>query len=379
MLGRPVRVLITKPEKFVILASSYQLIRTLVVGTLFLAGCQSASTSNQAPTGRSVGLVGASVGRDGFATIVDAPPAPVILPETTPAPPPRLSENQRAAGEQFARVGQFQNEIRNEVQSLVGRLRQSEPQNFVDLYYENDGAPHVVFRFLRQPRETLGRYTRNPKFVAAKADYSKEELRAAHDFMWRTFQPDRVIQASAMRNKANRVEVDISVAEAEFRALVAKKGVTIPEAVTLRFLQSLPATLINIPLSPKIAPLIRIFLRDDRPAGILHSIMSQANVVLDDGCFRIKGGIHNTALAVFPLGAQIFIDREGYLAFGDGEKPGYARVAEELVFPGSIGEVSARELVEPIKRACGPGKVVKINGMNSAAAYRAGVVQTDNH
>ena len=168
--------------------------------------------------------------------------------------------------------------------------------------------------------------------------------------MWRVFGPDRVLESSGIAH--NRVDVRVWVTEAEFRALVQRKGVTLPEPVRLEFAAARPAAEVNGPLPDGIAPLVRIFPRDDRPLGVLHSINSMATVVLRDGCFRTTdaGG----ALVLFPLGVRLLIDAEGYLAFGTGE-PGYGRVGETLIFPGSIGEVTAPDLVDPIHAACGPG------------------------
>ena len=311
---------------------------------------------------------GALIGPDGFATIKSAAPAPFKPAE--PGEPPPLTAEQLAGHERFRRAAEFQNEVMDEVQALSERLRKAEPGNFVDLYYENEGVPHVVFRFLRDAQSTLAKYTRDPRFRAATARYSREELTAAADFMLDTFREDRVIQSIGVGNKRNRAEVEITITEPEFRALAERKGVRIPDAVELRFRATEPAKTINEPLPPEIAPLVRIFPRSDRPNGILNSIDSHAKVVLDRGCFRVAGGDHDGALVLFPLGAQLFVDRQGYLAYGRGEAPGYARVGEELVFPGSMSEVTAPELVGPIHAACGAAKVVAVTAMQSAAADR---------
>jgi len=318
----------------------------------------------------------AGIGAEGYATITDAPPAPFMPMEPGEPEPP--TAQQLAGHAQFARAGRFQNEVMDEVQALADQLRTAEKGNFVDLYFDNQGDPRVVFRFLRDPQRTLARYSRHPRFFAEQARFSEEELRAAMNYMLETFREDRVIRGGGTGNRRNRAVVEIAVTEPEFRALVARKGVTIPEAVELEFAVSQPARAVNRPLAPRIARLVRIFPRDDRPAGPLHSINSYAKVVLSDGCFRIAGGPQDGALVVFPLGAQLFIDREGHLAFGDQEAPGYARVGEELVTLGSIGEVTASSIVAAIHEACGGGKVVKINGMRSAAAERAQNAVTQN-
>jgi hypothetical protein len=343
----------------------------VLVAASLAAACTGAEGTAVPPAEPAATAVpkGATVGPEGWATILSAPPAPFtpLVPGAPSPPTPR----ELAGHEQFRRASLFQNQVMDEVQALADRLRTAERGNFVDLYFENEGEPHVVFRFLRDPAKTLARYTKNPRFRSAPARYSDEQLRAAMDFMMETFREERVIQAAGLGNKANRAEVEIAVTEPEFRALVAKKGVRIPEAVDLRFRAQAPANSLNRPLPPAIARLVRIFPRGDRPFGALHAINSYAKVVLDDGCFRVSGGTHDKALILFPLGAQLFVDRDNRLAYGAEEAPGYARVGEELVFPGTIGEVTTADLVRPIHAACGTGKVVAITGMRSAAAEHA--------
>ena len=347
--------------------------KTLLAFVFLLLGCGERSNlaheTAPAAAASAPALRGMAIGRDGFATIINVPPAP--FRPTEPGTPQPLTADQLAGHARFARASRFQHEVRAEVEALTETLRRREKGNFVDLYYENEGEPRVVFRFLRDAAATLAKYTKHPRFLADTARYSDEELRAAMDFMLETFRKDRVILGGGTGNKRNRAVVEVAVTEPEFRALAAKKGVTIPAAVELQFAARQPASAVNRPLAPEIARLVRIFPRDNRPVGALHSIDSRGKVVLRDGCFRFSGGSEDGGLVLFPLGAQLFIDKEGYLSFGRGEAPGYARVGETIVTPGTIAEVSAPDLVQPIRQACGFGKVLKIHAMRSEAADRA--------
>jgi len=354
-----------------------RILNRFAIAIAALAGCTTqpnASANQPAATDQRAIPAGATIGGDGFATVLAAPPAPFT--PTAPGAPPPLTAAQLADHRQFQRASDFQNEVMGEVQALGEKLRGAESGNFVDLYYENQGEPHVVFRFLRHPAATLAKYTRNPSFVAAPAEYSREQLRAAMDVMLATFREDRVIQGGGIGSKDNRAVIDVAVPEAEFRALVARKGVKMPEAVKLEFHVQQSATVANAPLPRDIASLVRLFPRSDRPDGMLNSIDSRAKIVLRDGCFRAAD--QDDALVLFPMGANLFIDSAGYLAFGQGEAPGYARVGETIVTPGSIAPVTAPALVGPIHAACGPGKVVAIHGMRSAAADRAQSAVSDN-
>ena len=342
-----------------------------------LAGCAS---QDAASPPLSDGLpFHAEIGTSGFATILSAPPAS-FDPVEPPVPAPRTAE-QDAADADFMRVADYQNSVMDEVQALAERLRREERGNFQTLHYDNEGELGVVFEFLRDGPATLRKYSKNPTFRGETVRWSQEELRAAADFMWETFREDRVIQSTGVGTQVATVE--ISVSEEEFRALVKRKGVIIPEPVELVFHATPMVPLVNPPrpaaqdqaVPDEVAPYLRIFPRHDRPAGALHAINSRVTVVLKDGCFRAAD--RDDALVLFPFGAKLFVDSANYLAFGSGERPGYARVGEAVEFMGSVNEVTTPELVDPIHAACGPGKVIKVEGMESAAAGDAQRKVTD--
>ena len=342
-----------------------------------LAGCAS---QDAASPPLSDGLpFHAEIGTSGFATILSAPPAS-FDPVEPPVPAPRTAE-QDAADADFMRVADYQNSVMDEVQALAERLRREERGNFQTLHYDNEGELGVVFEFLRDGPATLRKYSKNPTFRGETVRWSQEELRAAADFMWETFREDRVIQSTGVGTQVATVE--ISVSEEEFRALVKRKGVIIPEPVELVFRATPMVPLVTPPrpaaqdqaVPDEVAPYLRIFPQHDRPAGALHAINSRVTVVLKDGCFRAAD--RDDALVLFPFGAKLFVDSANYLAFGSGERPGYARVGEAVEFMGSVNEVTTPELVDPIHAACGPGKVIKVEGMESAAAGDAQRKVTD--
>ena len=345
--------------------------------TAGLAGCASQDSASPPLTN---GLpFRAEVGENGFATILSAPPA-AFDPVKPPSPAPRTAE-QDAADAEFMRVGDYQNSVSEEVQSLAERLRREERGNFQTLYYDNEGELGVVFTFLRDGPAALRKYSRNPTFRGETVRWSQDELMAAADFMWETFRKDRVLNSTGIATQV--VTVEVSVSEEEFRALVRRKGVTIPEPVKLMFHTTPAVPLVNPPrpsaqdqaVPETVAPFLRIFPRHDRPAGALNAINSRVTVVLKDGCFRAAD--RDDALVLFPFGAKLFVDSEGYLAYGSSERRGYARVGEAVEFMGSISEVTIPDLVDPIHAACGPGAVIKVEGMESAAASVAQRKVTD--
>ena len=314
---------------------------------------------------------------DGFATILSAPPA--AFDPVEPPPPALRTAEKDAADAEFMRVTEYQNSVSDEVQALAERLRREERGNFQSLHYDNDGELGVVFEFLRDGSGTLRKYSRNPTFRGETVRWSQEELMAAADFMWETFREDRVLQATGIGTQ--EVTVELSVSEDQFRDLVKRKGVTLPEPVELVFHAAPVVPISNPPRAAErddavpaaVAPHIRIFPRHDRPAGALNAINSRVKVVLKDGCFRAAD--REDALILFPFGARLFVDSANYLAFGSAEAPRYARVGEVVTFMGSVAEVDIPDLVEPIHAACGPGKVIKVEGLESADAWaRQGAV-----
>ncbi|MXP15710.1 hypothetical protein GRI44_13220 [Altererythrobacter confluentis] len=354
------------------------IIATALSASILLASC-AGHDAEDSPS-NAQGPFRAEFNAEGFATILDVPPA-AFDPEQ-PAPVQPRTPEQDAADAEFMRVADYQNSVMDEVQALSERLRRAEKDNFVDLYYDNDGELGVVFQFLRDGSQTLRRYSRNPTFRGETVRWSQDELMAAAEFMWETFREERVIQGTGIRPQ--EVTVEIIVSEREFRELVRRKGVTIPEQVTLVF-HAAPMVPINNPLRPAVgdeavpaavAPHIRIFPRHDRPAGALNAINSRVKLVLKNGCFRAADT--DDALVLFPFGARLFVDSDNYLAFGSGQSPGYARVGETVIFMGSINEVTVPELVEPIYAVCGPGKVIKIEGLASADASDRQQAVTDN-
>ena len=306
----------------------------------------------------------------GYATILDVPPADFT--PVRPADPAPLTAQQIADGQQFHRVGMFQSSVMSEAVQLSEKLRRAESGNFVSQYFDNEGDPSVVFQFLRDGPGTLRKYTKHPRFIGKTVRWSMAHLETDTKWIWDTFGKDRVIQSTGIG--ANTVNAEVSISESEFRDLVLKKGVTIPASVELRFQAAPVVPLINPPrpagsddhVPAAAAAHIRIFPRHDRPAGAVNSIGSRVKVVLKDGCFRAAD--RGDALVLFPFGARLFIDTQGYLAYGPEAAPGYARVGETVTFMGSVNEVTEPALVDPVHTACGPGKVIKVEGLTSAAA-----------
>lgn len=314
---------------------------------------------------------GAKVEPSGFLTVRSAPAAAF-----TPVPPrdPAVKTPEQIEGDrQFSRVGAFQVQVRDEVRRLEERLRANEAGNFVSLRFDNEGEPSVVFSFLREAEATLRRYTADPRFRAVNVRWTEAQLQSAQERMFAFLSSERIAAMSG-RGGLDFVEVKVELTREEYEAAAARRGFTAPEQVVLSFAERNPAEL-NRPLPPAIARHVRYFARDLAPLGPVPSVQRSATVVLEDGCFRLADD--SRALVVFPLGEQLFIDGEGYLAVGE-NKPGYARIGEAAVFGGVHRDVDHPRITEPLHKACGPGKVVAVNHLKSAAADRAQDIANDH-
>ena len=125
---------------------------------------------------------GATIELSGFATILRAPPVP--YPDEPPAQQLSGAEAEWYARDNGisvaeARKRQAEQEAgRVEFELLLANLRAREAGNFT--------APRMIhqpdwgyeFYFKRDPQATLAKYTKNPRYTAKLARYTREELEA---------------------------------------------------------------------------------------------------------------------------------------------------------------------------------------------------------
>lgn len=137
-------------------------------------------------------------------------------------------------------------------------------------------------------------------------------------------------------------------------------------------------------VASEIAHLIRILprARSDVPAGTLRvidvkSVVKRAmvmtvptvvtgTVILRDGCFRLaeKG----EPLVLLPAYTRAVLDEAGYLILGP---PGTARemagrVGETVSWSGPTLEITNPAVTRPLRKACGPGRVVRVGTSSEA-------------
>lgn len=130
-------------------------------------------------------------------------------------------------------------------------------------------------------------------------------------------------------------------------------------------------------VAPEIAHLIRILPRV-RPRAYSNSLIVSdliippvvtGTVIMRDGCFRLAG--KGEPLVLLPEYTRAVLDEAGYLILGP---PGTARamagrVGETMWWYGPTLQVTNAAVTGPLRKACGPGRVVRV-GTSSDAVSR---------
>lgn len=302
-----------------------------------------------------------------YLTILEAPPPP--YPAVPPAEPAQgedlIATYARENGISRAAAANGINgrpEDRREATALAQKLRAREKGNFTGLRLVRDPAATWVFTFKRDAVATLARYSRNPRFRAEQGGRTMAELESIRERWMPLFTAQRLMGGAGINPDEGRIDVDMNIAEAEFRAIAERNRWALPPELRLRFPPPQPQPAIIGDAGQG----VRSFARSDRWAGIVPSIATFGRIVLQDGCFRQgKDG----PLVLFHHDAQLRRDGEGYLAVSN-QTGAVARIGEQAqigyVTPAQPGE---REMAA-LREQCGPGPVVTISGAQSERLWR---------
>lgn len=315
---------------------------------------------------------GASIDASGFATIREVPPSPFPI---EPPPPENRPRNEAGYYAQMAGTSEAeaqkrlaeQRAARPEFEKLLGVLRQREAGNFTEprLVHKPDWA--YVFHFKRDPQQTLSKYTRNPRFKAAQARYSRAELQAIAQPWVERFTQRRLLGGYGTDATHGEVGMDLVVSEAEFRAIAGREGWNVPEAIKLRFAE--PAE--GPALPEQVRPLIRIFAQSDRALGPTHQALLGGRIVLRNGCFYVTGPGGRDRLAYFAREVAIGIDEQGYLALrsrGPASRH-LGRIGEPFSWGGPIGTSESMPMVAELRARCGNAPLEHVGVPQSARLF----------
>jgi hypothetical protein len=298
----------------------------------------------------------ATIGPSGFATVEQAPPSP--LPDAAP-PAENRPKGERGFYAQMAGISDSeaakrvaeQQRSRPQFERLLATLRKREAGNFTDarMIHKPDWA--YVFYFKRDPGRTLAKYTRYPHFKAEQARYSTAELREIAKPWVERLTRHRLLGGHGTDATYGEVHMDVVVSEAEFRAIAAREGWQIPDAIKLDFSPGVE----GVSLPPQLRQLVRIFPQSDRDLGATNQALLGGRISLRDGCFYVTGPDKRARLAYFAREVALGVDEQGYLSLRTrGRSPRHlGRIGEQFSWGGPIGAPEDMPMVAELRRRCG--------------------------
>lgn len=311
---------------------------------------------------------GAKIEPSGFATIERAPPVPY------PDEPPPSENRPHSQAAWYARdLGisieeaearqREQQALQPEFERLIALLRVREPGNFTAprIVHKPDWA--YVLYFKRNPERTLAKYASHPRFKAALARYSQEELEAIAKPWVDRFVAHKLAGGWGSDATYGVAEIMMSVTEEEYRAIAEREGWgPVPDAVVLRF----SAPLDHPSVGEQAKPLVRIFAQNSRNTTMQMEAGLSGRITMRDGCLY-----SGNALAYFHRETGIGIDEQGYLALTDrrtGKSKG--RIGEWFSWAGPNSFSEDMPMVRELRQRCGDAPIAHVGNPESAAQFR---------
>jgi hypothetical protein len=257
--------------------------------------------------------------------------------------------------------------LRPRFEKLLVELRAKEAGNFTAprIVHQPDWAFELYFK--RDPQATLAKYIRHPRFRAAQARYTLDELKALIDPWARRFGDAGIMGGYGLDDTHGSAEFMMNVTEKEYRALVAEEGWgPVPEAIKMGFARGLAIPEID----PKAAPFLRAFANDTRATTIQLEAGFSGRIILKDGCLRMVAHDGKQPLAYFHKETGVGLDPQGYLALIDrrtGKPKG--RIGEMFFWAGPNGLRPDMPGLAELKAKCGDGPVEHVGSPESKAAF----------
>ena len=321
----------------------------------------------------------ATIGPSGFATVEQAAPSP--LPDAAP-PAENRPKDERGFYAQMAGISDAeaakrmaeQQRARPQFEKLLSTLRKRETGNFTDarMIHKPDWA--YVFYFKRDPERTLAKYTRYPHFKAGQAKYSTAELREIAKPWVERLTRHRLLGGHGTDATYGEVRMDVVVSEAEFRAIAAREGWQMPDAIKLDFSPGVD----GVAVPAQFGQLIRIFPQSDRDLGATNQALLGGRIVLRDGCFYVTGPTQPDRLAYFAREVALGADDQGYLSLRSRGSVSrhLGRIGEQFSWGGPIGAPEDMPMVAELRRRCGNAPLEHVGVPQSSRLFhvRAHVV-----
>ena len=333
-----------------------------------LAACSS-PTSSQAPDAIPAG---AKIDASGFATIEHVPPSPfpdqLPPPENRPKSEDGFYASMAGISEAEAKARRAEQEAaRPEFERLLSVLRKQEAGNFTAprIVHRPDWA--FVFYFKRDPERTLAKYTSNPRFQAGQARYSREELQAIAKPWVERFSAHRLLGGHGSDETFGEVRMDLIVSETEFRALAAREGWKLPDAIKLEFSEPVSGAAV----APEVDRLVRLFPQSDRALGATNMALLSGRIMLRQGCFYVSGPNQPSRLAYFAREVGLGLDDQGYLSLRTrGPKARHlGRIGEQFSWAGPIEISEDAPMVAELRKRCGNAPLMHVGVPDSSRLF----------
>ena len=320
---------------------------------------------------------GARIEPSGFATVLTVPvPDYQRLMERAPrfqgAEAEWYARDQKISVAEATKRYKEQQAIRPELERLLATLRTKEAGNFTAprMIHYPDWA--YVFYFKRDPDATLARHSRNPRFKAARARYTQEELDALIKPWVERFTRAGIMGGYGSDATYGTADFMMNVTEREYRDLAAHEGWgPVPDAIRLGFTRDLAIPAVD----RKAAPFLRAFANDTRGTTLQLEAGFTGRLVLRDGCIRSVGIEKNAgpgSLAYFHKETGVGLDEQGFLVLIDrvtGKPKG--RIGEMFSWAGPNGIRPDMPGLAELKAKCGDGPVHHVGNPESKAAFDA--------
>jgi hypothetical protein len=300
-----------------------------------------------------------------------------VPPSPFPATPPPLPEvtndfaramassdpaERRRAEEEANGSPAFQAEL----QRLSELLPRAEPDNFVAVRIVRDPGVAGEVWFKRDAAATLERYSSDPLFRPRQGGSTPAEQERLRALWTERIQDSNLISTLSVDPFTGTVELGVAVEEAEFRRIAAQRGWDLGAPLVLTFPPPRPEAFAVTSL----APLVRVFAREDKHSGIRLLALSTGRIVLEDGCFRLarEHGRDERALVMFARDSQLGRDAQGYLAITQSGANLY-RIGEMGAWGGPNGVDEKEPDVRRLRQRCGDGPIVNVANPQSERLF----------
>lgn len=312
-----------------------------------------------------------------YLSIESAPPT--AWPKDPPPPPETLdtfarrtstgSEEDRAKAWEEANGPE---DFQQEAQRLMQLLPSAEPDNFVQLRLvrdesvPTDPAPllgaEVWFR--ERAAATLARYTTDERFFAREGGFSEADMEARRELWLDRLKFIDTSYTLSDDPTSGQIDIKLGITEAAFRELANEQGWSWDDGVRFTFASEQPPAFLDALLERQ----VRAFVREPSAPIVQLLALTIGTVVLDDGCFRLKGESRKPGpLVMFGYDTQLTRDEDGYPAVIDGDHR--YRIGEVGAWGGPNKVRSGSRETRALRAACGDSEIVNVGSPQSLRLF----------